>query len=356
MAGVGPKGALTERVRYVHAADGHRLALTELEGSIDSGNSRGSSEPGDSSGWSGSSISAARPTFLLIHGFAQDRHAFLHGDIPRALVEHGAAVLVGELRGHGLSDVGARRDWSLSTHLRLDLPSLVDGARAATGAERIHLVGHSMGGILGYALLSCSTALASLSTFAAPVLSGRDRPLVRVAALLATPLLHLGRPSVVPIDLLLRALAPLLASPEAGLPRRLVRRFTSLANADHARPETLHRLLSTATPESPRVLLDLAAMALTGRAAIDGIDLAATVRTAPLPVASIAGRRDVFASRASLEPLEDAGSAGPRLVLEVHDALHVDLMVGRHARSLVDALWRFLNAGESLAESSHNGK
>lgn len=318
-------GDLEERVRFVHAPDGHRLALTEV-----------SLDPRP--------ILDERPCFLLIHGFAQDRRSFLRGDIPRALLERGARVVLGELRGHGKSDQGEARDWSLATHLRFDLPALIDGASAIVSGRRVHLIGHSMGGMLGYALLAGSAPLLSLTTFAAPVLIGRDRPLIRLAALAASPAVRLGRPGSVPMDRFLRLLAPVLASADRGVALSIARRLTGLANAHAATPETLRHLLSTATPESPRVFIELAEMALLGQASIDQIDLARSVLGSRLPIAAIWGRWDVFTSRASLAPLEARTALGPRLVLEVADALHVDLMVGRHARGLVDALWPFLTA------------
>ena len=71
----------------------------------------------------------------MLHGFAQNRLAFRLGPMPQALLERGARVFLGELRGHGASRVEAGQSWSLATHLEVDLPALLEGVQRETGAE-----------------------------------------------------------------------------------------------------------------------------------------------------------------------------------------------------------------------------
>jgi pimeloyl-ACP methyl ester carboxylesterase len=317
---------LEERVHYVHASDHYRLALTEV--------SRGAPD------------SDPRPCFVLVHGFSQDRGAFLRGGMPRALVEHGARVFLAELRGHGLSDEGSRRDWSLATHLDLDLPALIDRARTIAQAERVHLIGHSMGGMLGYALLTRGAPLASLATFAAPIYLGRDRPLIRFAALIAGPivgLVGLSGGTSVPMDYFLRTLAPTLAASDARLFARIFQQVARLANPRVADPATLRTLLERAQPESPRVFVELAELAIRGGpASIAGVDLQDAVDRAQVPVAAVIGTNDIFAPRAAVAGIDGRHAAGRRLIIELPDALHVDLTVGHHAPHIVEQLWNFL--------------
>jgi pimeloyl-ACP methyl ester carboxylesterase len=315
---------MEERVHFVHARDHHRLALTEVTFT------------------EATPRSGPRPCFVLVHGFSQDRASYLRGDIPRALVDRGARVFLAELRGHGLSDEDVPREWSLATHLDLDLPALIDRARVIAGVERVHFGGHSMGGMLGYALLAKRAPIASLTTFAAPLVLGEGRPLVRFAALIAGPMIGLGPWSSVPIDYFLRTLAPILAERDTHVFARAMQLIARLANPNAADPDTLRILLERAQPEAPRVFVELARMAIRGRTAIDGIDLVAAVHPAPIPIAAVVGSNDIFAPRAAVEPLYAPESRGPRLVLEIPDALHVDLIVGPHGPGVVDTLWNFL--------------
>lgn len=315
---------LFERVRYVHASDGWRLAMTELVSGT---------------------LEQESACFLLIHGFAQNRGSFFEGGIPRALLARGARVFLGELRGHGRSDPGHDlRPWSLTTHLDEDLPTMIDHARDITGNDRVHLVGHSLGGMLGYACLARTRSLASLTTFAAPVVLGRDRPLVRALGMFVHPLVKLAEPRSVRIDRVLSALAPLLSTKGARGSTRLLQEVTKLVNPDAADPRTLEKLLLGAEPEASLVFAELAAMAARGRATIDGIDLAEAVRASEIPIAAVLGTRDVFASRASVDVISAPGARGPRLILEVPGASHVDLTVGEHAPQLISRLWDFLIA------------
>ena len=99
----------------------------------------------------GASAPISAPPLLLVHGFAQNRYTFHHPD--RSLAAHLAAggrdVFVVELRGHGRSrEMGAPRPRGLREYLDLDLPAAAAEVRARTGAPRLTLVGHSLGGLL----------------------------------------------------------------------------------------------------------------------------------------------------------------------------------------------------------------
>jgi hypothetical protein len=88
-------------------------------------------------------------------------------------------------------------------------------------------------------------------------------------------------------------------------------------------------------------------MAIAGRASIAGIDLAAAVEASPISIACVLGTNDIFASRESVEPAMRKTACGRRLIVELPDALHVDLTVGREATRILDLLWAFLMRPES---------
>jgi pimeloyl-ACP methyl ester carboxylesterase len=315
---------LREETRLVDARDGQRLALTEVSGE-------------------GHTASADAPTFLLLHGFGQNRRGFTVGPMPEALLERGARVFLGELRGHGDSVVDDDHSWSLQTHLELDCPALLDGARARAGVERVHLVGHSMGGLLGCALLAGKAPLASLTAMATPLLLGAARPLVRLASLLLGPFATLApERRRVPLHHLLAALSGPLSAEKAGGASRLLQRVTRLANPRAAAPEALREVLAGADPESPKVMEELARNAVLLRPKIAGVDLVAAVKAAAIPLAAVVGSADIFAPRAAVAPFDGDGHAGPRRVLELAGGSHMDSILGHHVPETVDALWDFL--------------
>lgn len=313
-----------ERLHKVEAGDGQKLALTEVRA--------GRARP-----------ASGGPAFLLLHGFAQNRLSYTAGPLPRELLGRGARVFLGELRGHGDSHTDQIEPWTLETHLGLDCPALLEGVREAARVERVHLMGHSMGGLLGCALLAREAPLASLTALATPIVLGAERALVRLASLFVGPLATLApRGRRVPMDLFLRALARPLSSPDASAPLRLFQRLTGLASPAHADPNALAAVLASADRESPRVCEELARNAVLRRPRLAGVDLVEAVRGSPLPIAAVVGTADIFAPRAAVAPLEAPGQRGPRRILEVAGGTHIDVTVGHHVPDTVAQLWDFL--------------
>ena len=319
-----PTAALLEVAHPAEASDGQRLSLVEVV-------------------LPGARRARGAASFLLLHGFAQNRRSFTEGPLPRALAQRGARVFLGELRGHGESRTADRRPWSLRTHLELDCPALVAGVLRAARAERVHVLGHSMGGLLGCALLAGDAPLASLTAVGAPILLGAGRPLVRLASLFAGPFATIApRHHRVPIDRLLAALSGPLSRPGAWGPLGLFQRATGLANPAAAAPEALAAVLANADPESPAVFAELARNAVLARSQIAGVDLVGALRASPLPVAAVVGSADVFAPRAAVAPMDAPGHAGPRLVVELPGVTHIDVAIGHHVPDTVARLWEFL--------------
>jgi pimeloyl-ACP methyl ester carboxylesterase len=98
---------------------------------------------------------------LCLHGLGASRVVF-DLEPERSLARHLAAagfdVWTADLRGSGASDRPQRGSprrfgWSLDDHLEQDVPALIDTVVAASGAQRLHWVGHSLGGILLYCYL-----------------------------------------------------------------------------------------------------------------------------------------------------------------------------------------------------------
>jgi pimeloyl-ACP methyl ester carboxylesterase len=316
------RAGLQEHVRFVTTDDDQRLAL--VEASLAGRSGRG-------------------PAFLLLHGFAQHRLGFLRGPMPRVLLERGARVFLGELRGHGESHVEAGRSWSLATHLEQDLPTLLEGVRQAASAESVHLIGHSMGGLLGCALLARTPPLASFTAVATPLVLGAGRPLVSLASALVGPFATLApRGQRIPIDRMLALFAAPLSRPDARGAVRLLQRVTRLANPHAAEPDALRDILASADPESPQVCAELARHAVLRTGRLAGVDLVAALHGSPLPIAAVIGSDDIFAPRAPVAPFEAPNQAGPRTLIEIPGGTHMDAIAGHHVGETIERLWDFL--------------
>ena len=101
-----------------------------------------------------------RGVVLLVHGFGQNRYVWHSSQrsFSSYLAAEGWDVFNADLRGHGRSRrFGAKGASLLREYAEEDLPACVREAERLTGAKRVFLVGHSMGGLVGYA--SAATVL-----------------------------------------------------------------------------------------------------------------------------------------------------------------------------------------------------
>lgn len=112
---------------------------------------------------------------MLLHGIASNHNVwdfgFEESSFARHLAAQGYAVYALNLRGRTGSDgphTGRSRQWSMDDYLLCDLPTVVTHVLEKERAEKMHWVGHSMGGILGffYQIRHKASNLQSLTTFA----------------------------------------------------------------------------------------------------------------------------------------------------------------------------------------------
>lgn len=113
---------------------------------------------------------------LLIHGLAMNRLALDFGEEGRslaaALAAEGFDCFALDLRGHGASrpGPGAPRRWTLDDYLDKDLPAAMAAVAAATGEQRVALVGHSQGALLALmAAVRAPEAVAGVVAMAPPI-------------------------------------------------------------------------------------------------------------------------------------------------------------------------------------------
>ncbi len=114
------------------------------------------------------------PVFLL-HGIASNHTVWDTGypqyDFSRKLTDEGYQVYALDLRGRPGSDgphTGRGSMWSIDDYLLCDLPAAIEYIIEDFGSEKLHWVGHSLGGILGffYQIRHKASNLQSLTTFA----------------------------------------------------------------------------------------------------------------------------------------------------------------------------------------------
>ena len=95
-----------------------------------------------------------RAPVLLCHGLGANRFAYdldPSVSLPSHLATQGWDVYNLELRGHGRSQKrhrGKRWGWGTAEYIEQDFPAAITAVLQHSGAEQVHAIGHSMGGIV----------------------------------------------------------------------------------------------------------------------------------------------------------------------------------------------------------------
>jgi pimeloyl-ACP methyl ester carboxylesterase len=314
-----------DEVHYVRADDGWRIALSRYR----------------------PQAPVRRHPVLLCHGLASNHLIFDMGpqrSLARFLAARGYEVWALELRGHGRSDrpgafSGRRYGWSYDDYLKRDVAAALDhvldrpvrdGLPAPGG---VHWIGHSMGGLLLYCVLSqggsarvrSGIALgSSLDYSGSPSGFHATRRLVALTRLVPA----------VPLGAMCLLLAPL-----SGRVANPLERF--LLWPSNVEPGTIRRLVATGYHAvSAPVLAQLAtAMTPGGLCSVDGAcRYYEGLASATSPVLAVAGDQDrQCAPEAARRTLEALGSADRKLMVlgKQHGQRdhygHCDLVIGRNA-------------------------
>jgi pimeloyl-ACP methyl ester carboxylesterase len=133
-----------DEVHNARTADGWRIAVVRYRCNAPAGQTNAGGDP-----------------VLLIHGVAANRLNMDLSDqrsLARFLADAGHDTWCVELRGRGLSTkprlfTRYRWDWCFDEYVEQDLPVAIDAVLRATRAEKVHLVGFSVGGAVVYAFL-----------------------------------------------------------------------------------------------------------------------------------------------------------------------------------------------------------
>ena len=273
---------------------------------------------------------------LMVSGYGLNRHALDYDERyswARGLAAAGFDTWLLELRGSGRSSFAGRHDGCFDDYL-VDAGTAVAHVLSETGAERLHWVGYSLGGMLLYAFLAAAPEEAPVRSgvaVEAPVdLSAYD--VDAISRFVFAALQRTGVLQRIPYRLLTHLLRPVLPV----LLRRPV--FARWMNPDNIDPVLLRELMPRVIDDVPTAL---AAQLLDWIreerwvARRGGADLLARLGEVTVPMLLLTGRGE-FSDRArealerfhpdTVEWIECAECHGFR-----SDYGHADLLFGRRA-------------------------
>lgn len=266
-------------------------------------------------------VAAGREPIILCHGMLSNRfNVDLDEEVSlaRYLREKGFDAWVMELRGHGRSrraapsdravDGAPRRrrfDWNVDDYIQRDLIAVVDHVRRATGAERVHWFGHSMGGMILYgacALEGTASRIRSAVVTDAPATFGPLRTPARMGRAYARLIPAVPPAIVIPFLGPLVWLLPDLMGPRYGISERRLM-MTLLANA-------------IIPWGSSRALLQFCEMLESGRfRSMDGgVDYERGASLIDFPLLVLSSARKLMDERAILYGFEHAAANDKRYV------------------------------------------
>lgn len=277
-----------------------------------------------------------RATLLLIHGYGQNRYAWhLPGrSFANHLARAGFEVYCMDLRGHGRSGhFGSRRPRNPSEHVREDVPTAIEEIQRISGPGPIWLVGHSLGGLISYAVApALQGAIAGIATFGSPYHFTKGTwALARLGQLLLLAERRVHPVGWLPLYLwgeLMRIGQVFVESPAFPLPFRgfaprsmeaeIYAQHMALA-MDRASIEVMTHMFRTVAERRAKRCEDGGIAGFEG--AFEKLDL---------PLLVIAGTLDDLAPPVAVEPAYRRSSSSDKSY-RVFDAGHIDLLVGKNA-------------------------
>lgn len=281
--------------------------------------------------------SPRRGTVLLVHGFAQNRYSFhISGrSFSSYLAAEGWDVFNVDLRGVGRSRrFSEAHPETMEDYIRSDVPECAREAMRLSGHDEVFLIGHSMGGIIGYGVSAGALGehVRGLVTIGSPYHFGiGSRTMWATAALLGAlrraglsdknfpvPLRFVGR------HVLKRSrfVWDLRALPTP------IRPWSPGSVEDDVLQEYLTHAFDWT---SLQVAFDLIRSGRRGVMQGRGSeDYSAAFEARDLPVLVIAGTRDTLAPPPSVRPAYDQSRSSDK-TLRVFPLGHIDLIVGREA-------------------------
>ena len=283
---------------------------------------------------------------LMVHGLGANRLNFDLDDrysFARATRARGFDVYVLEMRGAGMSCAPGGRDrtlysWGFADYAERDFPTAVSYVLERANTTALHAVGHSMGGMICYALGSQGIGeLRSIVTVGSPLISAlnlgtMERRMLQLAAGLGPAVTFTPAPQRrVPLRRLLGT-----AGMFGQLSTRLADNF--LLNGDNCDAAVVGRMAREAIDDIPLKLIAEITSQMGGSSSSGPYDYEFNLGNIRAPVLVISGAVDKVATpasvRAAVERLTGSDVRWRQMGLQSGDRAdygHVDLMVGRNA-------------------------
>ncbi len=328
---------------------------------------------------------------LLVHGFAQNRHAWTSGEFVKNLLYFGADVHILELRGHGKSSLALQQeraehfgrappsdlrwDWDIDSYFLYDIPAAVAGVKRITRRDRIFYCGHSMGGMLGYGyagihddhfegivtigaaadlgrgslpLKALSVAGPAMAAWVDTALAGLNvqRGVTHLAKSLAARVTKSEAPSVprnleyryVPVDTWLKGIAGVLDYAEHSTVLSMIAsRVNWLARQDRMAAPDLRWLLREAGEREPRKVAEQFLKWIRNDEVVcyrTGYDFKRGFSKIKVPMAIIFGDADPLASLASTRSVYRSARSEYLLWRPVKGNSHIELTMGHDIRQI----------------------
>jgi alpha-beta hydrolase superfamily lysophospholipase len=273
-----------------------------------------------------------RAPVLLVHGFGQNRYAW---HLPaRSFANHlataGFDVFNLDLRGHGRSrHFGARRCLGVEDYVREDLPAAIEEVQALSGQRPVWVVGHSLGGLVGYASApGLDGAVAGIVSIGSPYHFTRGSFTLGALAVLFRALALAPVPNaplpLAPVGLGMRILRRFAESPLYPIP---LRGWHAGSLEPHVLEQHLRMAFDRAALAEVRDMFDWAAQGRFGGIEQDYVE---RFEAMDLPLLVLAGANDDLAPPASVRP----GFTNSRARDKTYRVLplgHIDLLMGRDA-------------------------
>ncbi len=287
----------------------------------------------------------ALDSVILCHGLTANRfNVDAPGELSLARYLHAAGwdVWVLELRGAGRASRPRlwnrkRYDWNFDDYVHHDLPAAIRFVLNRTHRDKVHWVGHSMGGMLAYAFLATHGQdwARSVVTVGSPSMRAVRHPLLDKIVPARGLLKLAGR---VPVGASTRLIAPLMP-----LYARLL--GSLFMNPANMRARDLRRLARRAVDDVPASLFYQLAdwYAHGGMSGHYGfVSYTESLQRITVPLYVMAGAADKLTPAQDLAGIHDTlGSTDKRYHAFGrdtgchHDYGHIDLILGKHAREEV---------------------
>ncbi len=269
---------------------------------------------------------------LLVHGFGQNRYTW-HlpaRSFSNYLAKRGFDVFNLDLRGHGRSRrIGARRCRGVEDYVRGDLPAAVEEVQSLSGNRPVWIVGHSLGGLVGYAAApELAGAIAGIASIGSPYHFTRGSLTLGALSLFFRGIAFAPLPNaplpLAPVGMAMRVLRRFAESPLYPLP---VRGW----HAGSCEPHVIEQYLRLAFDRAAMSeMVDMFGWAAHGRFGGRDFDYDTRFEKMDLPLLVVAGTNDDLAPPASVRP-GFVRSRSQDKTYRVVPLGHIDLIVGRDA-------------------------